>query len=161
MLGLRVGYLLGALEGLCAALRGKPVIVGGGDRNGDRDKDRDGDGNGEEEEDEEMQSRSWTIERTRLEELLVSARRELAMENVFGKEWWAEDGTWRFAVEGLEDGPEGKYRGDLTFVEVADKHPLLELWSGRVGEELNRWGVHGGNFEGEEWENGRVRSEEV
>lgn len=122
VLGLRVGYVLGVLEGLWGAF----AKAARGD---------------------------WVaIERERLGGVLREARAELVMERVFGKEWWAEDGVWRFEVE-VEGEGEG---GEVTFEMVADKHPLLEKWSLRVSEEMRRLGVHEGRFEGEEWESGRV-----
>ncbi len=78
-------------------------------------------------------------ERKRLLALLLTAKRELAIENVFGKEWWAEDGTWLFEVEVEGEGDIGKK--DVTFFEVCDRHPLLERWSGIVCVEMARVGA--------------------
>lgn len=62
-------------------------------------------------------------------ELLKRAREELAADKVFGKEFWFEDGTWRFEVE----------KEDLLFADVAEAHPLVRKWEDVVAEEVKRW----------------------
>ncbi|MCJ1468935.1 Essential protein Yae1, N terminal [Pseudocyphellaria aurata] len=134
VLGLRVGYLLGVLEGLCAA-------VARGHMRGGEDGER-------------------------LRKLLKDARAELALQNVFAREWWGEDGVWKFPVRAgataAASGGERNYGEDedeeeVTFVEVADQHPLLTRWSHAVRAEMQRAGVHETNiFDGDEWESGRI-----
>lgn len=63
------------------------------------------------------------------EELVKRAREELAADKVFGKEFWFEDGTWRFEVAG-----EG-----IVFADVAGAHPLVRKWEGIVEGEVKRW----------------------
>ena len=82
--------------------------------------------------------------------MLAEAREALKLEKVFGREWWKEDGVWRYAVE--EDGKEG----EVTFEEVADKHPLVGEWVEMVKREMERLRVKQGRFEGEDWEKGSV-----
>lgn len=120
VLGLRVGWVLGVLEGLCGALypsRGRKSAGG---------------------------------EREKLQTLLGEAREALRLEKVFGREWWGEDGVCRYAVE------EKDMEGEVTFEEVADKHPLVGEWVTRVKREMGRLGLEEGRYEGNEWEEGRV-----
>lgn len=110
--GLRVGYILGALQGLCSA----------------HSQGSEG-GKG-------------------LRQLLKEAREHLAIEKIFGREWWGEDGIWRYDVQGREE--------EVTFREVVDAHPLVRRWVERVDQEMKIAGVKMGRFEGREWEEGRV-----
>ena len=83
--------------------------------------------------------------------LVRRAREELCVERVFGREWWGEDGGWRYEVVGkTEEG------GEVTWTEVVDQHPVVRMWEGRVGGEVERRGVGVGVLEGEGWEGGRV-----
>ncbi|MCJ1423367.1 Essential protein Yae1, N terminal [Sticta canariensis] len=157
VLGLRVGYMLGVLEGLWAA------FVSGEKKGRKNAGESEGEGADEARGEEEAK---------RLAKLLAEAKTELALEKVFGQEWWGEDGMWKFAVEpprggagGDGNGNRNNSRGDdhdddrsgeVTFVEVADQHPLLERWSNIVRAEMQRLGVRENTFEGEEWEKGRV-----
>lgn len=92
-------------------------------------------------------------ERKGLEKLVKEAREQLAIEKVFGREWWGEDGTWRYQVEGEEE--------EATFREVVDAHPLVRRWVERVDQEMKIAGVTVGRFEGREWEQGRVGNGEA
>jgi hypothetical protein len=47
---------------------------------------------------------------------------ELAVETVYGKEWWDEGGVWKWEVEG----------DAVSFDKVVDAFPLLKKWSERV-----------------------------
>lgn len=151
VLGLRVGYILGVLEGLYAAFASDE---GEGRKDEGEVKDEAG---REEEGNDEVK---------RLKKLLAEAKRELALENVFGKEWWGEDGMWKFAVEPGGGGGEKRNQNndhdddddgeEVTFVEVADQHPLLERWSHTIRAHMQRMGVQEKRFEGEEWESGRI-----
>jgi hypothetical protein len=123
VLGLRAGWVLGVLEGLCGALR--PSTEG-------------------------TSAEGNKGERERLQRVLGEAREALKLEKVFGREWWGEDGVWRYAVEDKEG------EGEVTFEEVADQHPLIGEWVVRVKEEMRRLGVDEGRFGGKEWEEGRV-----
>lgn len=115
--GLRVGYILGVLQGLCSAL--SPGSEGG----------------------------------KGLRQLAKEAREDLAIETVFGREWWAEDGIWRYEVQGKED--------EVTFREVVDAHPLVRRWVEKVDQEMKIAGVKMGRFEGRGWEEGRVGNGEA
>ncbi|KAL9133741.1 MAG: hypothetical protein Q9175_005084 [Cornicularia normoerica] len=115
--GLRVGYILGALEGLCSA------------------------------------HSQESEERKRLRQLLKEAREHLAIEKIFGREWWGEDGIWRYEVQGKEE--------DVTFREVVDVHPLVRTWVEIVDQEMKIAGVMVERFEGREREEGRVGNGEA
>ncbi len=78
--------------------------------------------------------------------LVRQAREELSVERVFGREWWG-DGGWRYEVVGGEE---------VTWMEVVGQHPVVRVWEGRVGGEVEGRGVGVGVFEGEGWEGGRV-----
>lgn len=79
---------------------------------------------------------------------MTEASDELRIEGVFEKEWWGEDGVWRYEVSG-----EGE---EVTFEEVVGWHPVVKRWEARVKDEVERSGVRVGQFEGLEWEKGRV-----
>lgn len=84
----------------------------------------------------------------RMRMMLEEAREALRLEKIFGKEWFGVDGVWTFEI--------GKRDGKVTFVDVADSHPVVREWAERVGEEMKRFGIVEGRFEGKEWEEGRV-----
>lgn len=147
VLGLRVGYILGVLEGLCAAFAASE---------------------GRRKEDEAGREAGGKGEAKRLKKLLAEANRELALENVFGQEWWGKDGMWKFSVQPTAGGGGGKRHQhdndddgeDVTFIEVAGQHPLLERWSHTISAEMHRMGILEKRFEGEEWESGRISTSE-
>ncbi|THX04176.1 essential protein-like protein Yae1 [Aureobasidium pullulans] len=51
----------------------------------------------------------------------VLARSELGLQSLFGREWFGEDGIWKFDVK-------GKNEEEVTFRDVADAHPLVDKW---------------------------------
>ena len=126
--------MVGSLEGLWAC-----AVKDGGDE-GERGEGKEDEGYGGEGE----------REREKIGKLLKQAREELAIERIFGAEWWGEGG-WRYEVVG-----EGKGEGEVTWKEVVDQHPVVREWERRVGEEVERRGVRRGVFEGREWEGERV-----
>lgn len=71
---------------------------------------------------------------TAARELLAEAKRELTTRSIFGAEYWATDGTWRYQV--ATGGGE-----DIVFADVAKSHPLIQKWAKVVDEEIQRWGV--------------------
>ncbi|KAK0753813.1 hypothetical protein B0T18DRAFT_484449 [Schizothecium vesticola] len=73
-----------------------------------------------------------TDEIQRVAELLEQARKELSVQVVFGKEYWEEDGTWKYDVPGAEEG------GWVLFADVAAAHPMLAKWEGVVKVEAER-----------------------
>ena len=113
--GLRVGYLLGALEGLYLA----------------HSHESEG--------------------RTRLGRLAEDAKGQLTLEKIFEREWWGEDGIWKYEVQGKEE--------EVTFPEVVNAHPLVRKWVEKVEQETKIAGIKVGRFQGREWEEGRVGNE--
>jgi hypothetical protein len=85
----------------------------------------------------------WRGESARVEGLWAEAKKELSTGSVFGREWWGEDGIWKFEVEGEGEGKE------VTFPDVAGAHPLVRKWEGVVEKEVERWGLDLGIMEGE------------
>ncbi len=80
---------------------------------------------------------SYDSEKKGTTTLLDTARRELRTEEVFGRDWWSEDGTWKFEV--LGEGPDGS--GETTFKDVTNSHPTIRKWRGLVNREVERWGL--------------------
>ncbi|KAL8922839.1 MAG: hypothetical protein Q9208_004964 [Pyrenodesmia sp. 3 TL-2023] len=76
ILGLRAGYILGVLEGLCSSCH-----LGEGAVQGTRE------------------------DANRLREVLSQARDELRIETLFGKEHWGSDGMWAYEVYPKEQDP--------------------------------------------------------
>lgn len=107
VLGLRIGKILGLLEGIAGAV-------------GDEDT------------------------RKRWED----AKGELSAEKVFGKEFWDEEGIWKWSVPGEREG-EGE-GGEVVFEDVVGAHPLVGKWEGIVEGEVKRWGVDMSVWEGED-----------
>ncbi|KAK0624610.1 hypothetical protein B0T17DRAFT_493297 [Bombardia bombarda] len=66
------------------------------------------------------------------ETLLVSAQLELSVQSVFGKDYWAEDGTWTYDEEGGEE---------VLFAHVGAAHPLVKKWDGIIRAEAARYGL--------------------
>ncbi|MCJ1473487.1 Essential protein Yae1, N terminal [Lambiella insularis] len=104
-------------------------------------------------------------------QLWKQAALELELREVFGREFWGEDGVWLWEVTGVMNGKsvemlgkdvgvareaEVKGREDVTFEVVAAAHPLVTKWTGIVETLMQEWGVTKGLFQGEEWEAGRV-----
>lgn len=87
-------------------------------------------------------------ERKRLRGLVREAREQLAIEKLFGKEWWGPDGLWTYEAVGVDK--------EVTFPEVVEWHPLVKRWAETVRVEVESAGLEIGRFEGREWEEGRV-----
>lgn len=111
VLGLRVGYILGVLNGVLRAVLGKhmlgPIEV----------------------------AEDWAEEKNEIRRICSSAKEELSIQNMFGKEWFGEDGIWTFKVEGREE------YGEVTFRDVAAAHPLIRKWDGIVDSHAKRCGL--------------------
>ncbi|RDL31535.1 uncharacterized protein BP5553_09744 [Venustampulla echinocandica] len=73
VLGLRIGQILGLLEGLYGAASSSSKA-----------EERD----------------TWAEEGKRLSELIIQAKNDLKTESVFGFEWFGKDGIWKFEVPG-------------------------------------------------------------
>ncbi|KAK0632460.1 hypothetical protein B0T14DRAFT_560151 [Immersiella caudata] len=105
-IGLRAGELVGILEGLVGALSSSS-----------------------------SPSSSVVSGVERVKGLWEEAKRELGVQVVFGKDYWEEDGTWKYEVA----HPEGE--AGTVFGDVAMAHPLLVKWDGIVRGEAERYGV--------------------
>ncbi|GAB1310577.1 Essential protein Yae1, N terminal [Madurella fahalii] len=135
--GARAGQLLGVLEGLAAAVGLHSLSSFLPHAHSERQR----------------------AESARVAALLAEARRELSVQGVFGAEYWADDGNWRYEVPapapvpvpasapaagsgsglGSDGGEFGMY--GVVFADVAAAHPLLRKWSAIVREEAERYGV--------------------
>ncbi|KAL8656966.1 MAG: hypothetical protein Q9226_002382 [Calogaya cf. arnoldii] len=112
IMGLRVGYIIGLLEGLCNAHGGKKM-----QKSGDEGVDvtrEDG---------------------QRFGDLLVQAREELKIENLCRQDYWKSDGIWAYEVQGKAG------EDNVTFWEVADQHPAVRKWLEKVRDEVRKLGV--------------------
>lgn len=67
-------------------------------------------------------------------ECFAKAQEELKIEKLLGEEHFGVDGIWLYEVPG-EDGE------DVTFEVVANAHPILRKWDGRVRDLGKRLGV--------------------
>ena len=95
------------------------------------------------------------VEFERTQGMLKRVKQELALEKVFGKEWWGKDGLWTYPVDSTY-GSHADGDTEITFRDVVDCHPLLREWTGIMERELMSAGISTGRFEGNEWEQGRL-----
>lgn len=61
------------------------------------------------------------------------AQAELAIQELMGKKWIDEEGIWRWEVDGTDD--------EVTFKEVAEQHPVMKTWMGKVRDLAEKCGV--------------------
>jgi hypothetical protein len=122
-LGLRIGKILGILEGVYHALQMAVKDPANSETN-----------------------EEWEAQRQRLEKLWTDAKTELKTQSVFGKEWWGEDGIWKFEVPGEGEGKE------VLFPDVAAAHPMIVKWEKVVQQEVKMWGLDLGLMEHEQEE---------
>jgi hypothetical protein len=117
-MGMRLGGVVGALEGVFAALaksgntagrKGAIAEVAAGGVELRKDSEVDG-------------------EEKRVKALLESARRELVTEEVFGRAYWGLDGVWTYEVKETGNG----------WKDIVDAHPLVRKWEAIVTEEVGR-----------------------
>lgn len=74
----------------------------------------------------------WVLgvaEGLRDEKLCAEATAELALEKIFGKEYFDERGVWKYEV------------GEETLDRVVERHPVVVKWVRRVKEEARRRGL--------------------
>ena len=88
----------------------------------------------------------FSTESMRVRGLLQKAREELKVERIFGKEYWKSDGNWAYEIRSREGEIEIKELEDedVTFWEVADKHPLIRWWLEKINEEMKESGIENG-----------------
>ncbi|KAF2110205.1 hypothetical protein BDV96DRAFT_651351 [Lophiotrema nucula] len=65
--------------------------------------------------------------------LLRCAQNELAIQELLGTNWVDEEGIWKWEVNGADE--------EVTFREVAEQHPVVRTWLGKVDDIAQRWGV--------------------
>ncbi|KAL8660715.1 MAG: hypothetical protein Q9168_008432, partial [Polycauliona sp. 1 TL-2023] len=123
VMGLRVGYILGVLEGLSNALN-PPKEEAQMKNTGEGDVKREED-----------------IDQRRSKKMLAQARQELTIENLCGSEYWRSDGSWAYDVRGKAAGEKGEEEENVTFWDVADQHPVVRKWLGKVRDEVQRLGI--------------------
>lgn len=161
-IGIRVGWVLGVLEGVVVGLRAASVKT-----------DRDAVEGAEDPEKRVLLQEKLEEART----LWIKAREELGVTGVFGREYFGEEGVWKFEVHGPADrnsvsieilegsgtsnsdndgankGPEPEALGEaITFRDVADAHPLIRKWNTTVWGLASRWGIDLGVLERRERE---------
>ena len=117
-IGMRVGWILGVLGGIAAALKdsGKPAISSESPEKTvqtDPVTDAGSDPGGKK-----------PLDSTEARALLSSAKEELTVQNVFGNTYFDEEGIWKYGVTVPED--------ETTFEQVAEAHPLISRWEAVV-----------------------------
>ncbi|KAF3921682.1 hypothetical protein ABW21_db0202145 [Orbilia brochopaga] len=110
-LGLKVGELLGLLDGIVGTL------------NGQLSRCTDSD-----------QQQSILSSLGKQKKIRLTARQELCLEKVFGIEYFGEDGLWKWSAE--EDA--GK---EQTFDDIVLRHPLVIKWTDIVEEQVKELGL--------------------
>ena len=134
--GLHVGYLLGALKGLVALYQGQEENLTRSrlgetmHRQADRDRQED-------EEDGDVGKRREEDNTARVSALRKAARADLAVERIFGREYWREDGTWGYQLPPGDD-EQGEEVGVDSFRAVVRAHPLIRRWASIVEDEMRR-----------------------
>lgn len=71
-----------------------------------------------------------TAGRSEARSLLAEAEQEMSMRKLFGGEFFGGDGVWIYPVPAVEK----KGEEDVTFKEIADAHPVVVKWEGKVRE---------------------------
>jgi hypothetical protein len=71
---------------------------------------------------------------TILHDEVAAITKELKVESLLGKEWIAEDGTWKWEVDAQSEE-------DATIAEVANSHPHIIRWSRKIGALMQAAGV--------------------
>ncbi|KAK3077551.1 hypothetical protein LTS18_009932 [Coniosporium uncinatum] len=128
-IGQRVGWILGVLEGIVVGLKAALAKL-----------QKEG-GRAEQEKCEVLFSR---FQEGR--DMFRRAKEELAIQKVFGKEWFGEEGVWTYDVPVLDREGTGPVVADggediMTFRDVAHAHPLVNRWKGLVEGLVETCGV--------------------
>ena len=137
--GLKVGWILGVLQGICNALHTEEAQVTPEDCLGVSDSNKT---NG---------IPMLRIEKDEVRKLLIRAQDELKVEKLFARPYWREDGIWKYEM--------GTEEEETTFKQVAQAHPVVKEWTERAKSEMQRWGLREHVFNGQDWEAGRVGEE--
>lgn len=113
-MGLRVGAILGTLEGVWSAVAKAEKAAASGQDAATVTQESMGAG-------DKAQS-----EAERLKALVIKAREALRTESVFGTGYWGADGIWKYDVKEGEGG----------WNDVVDAHPLVRAWEATVKTEV-------------------------
>ena len=111
-LGLKAGWCLGALEGIVRAI---PVQSDDAQAGEDHEKS--------------------VVTREEARRMLSEAEEELKMQKLFGEVYFGPDGIWVYDVPGQEN------ESGVTFKMVAEAHPLIQKWVGKVRALANTLGL--------------------
>lgn len=111
-IGQKVGWILGVLEGVVRGVR--------------RKKRREQQQRNEERNEGEAEDEA--------EVAFTAAQAELRIEVLLGKDWFGEDGIWKYEVPGEE-------KEDVTFEVVAEAHPVVRKWRERTMELSQKVGL--------------------
>ncbi|EGZ76400.1 hypothetical protein NEUTE2DRAFT_76796 [Neurospora tetrasperma FGSC 2509] len=138
-IGAMAGQLLGVLEGLSFSLGSSSSAKG---RRPPQQEDDEGQG------EEDIKER--------VKRLLAEAEKDLSVHSIYGKEYWDEDGTWKFEVPGEteeqherdqkdmeeEDQKKEQEEAEILFPDIALAHPLIKKWDQIIRTELaERFGL--------------------
>lgn len=102
VLGLKAGRCLGVLEGICRALQSQ---LESNERHTD-----------------EHVTSTYQEAKTSLSQ----ARKDLAIQSLFGPNYFGADGIWTYDVPGQDQ------EDQVTFQEVSDAHPLVQKWTKNI-----------------------------
>ncbi|KAI1079623.1 hypothetical protein F5B20DRAFT_158520 [Whalleya microplaca] len=69
------------------------------------------------------------------DQLLSEGRKELSIKCIFGEEYWAPNGNWKYTVKG------SKNETGIFFEDVANEHPIIMKWTRIVDDEVRRWSL--------------------
>ncbi|KAK6502198.1 hypothetical protein TWF506_002786 [Arthrobotrys conoides] len=116
-LGLKVGGLLGILDGIVGTIYGllHPLDKKNVDSKSSEYKD------------------VLKEQLKRQQKVRETAKQELALEKVFGRDYFGEDGVWKWAAE-EEDG-------EMTFDDIILQHPLIVKWGDIVNKQAEELGL--------------------
>ncbi|KAL9088329.1 MAG: hypothetical protein Q9165_006254 [Trypethelium subeluteriae] len=137
-IGLKAGFALGVVESLVKALgrrrlnvrkglSSNTTMTPGSDQSVDGEKER---SRLNQREDLERKRGQMLAE---AEELRAEAATELAVQRLFGRQYFGEDGVWTYDVPGEEE--------EVTFEEIANAHPLIQKWTKGIRDLVAAWGV--------------------
>ena len=73
------------------------------------------------------------VHRNEAKTLWDNAQKQLAIEELLGREWVNEEGIWKWEVDGIDD--------EVTFKEVAEQHPVVKKWMDTVTDAAAKFGV--------------------
>ena len=133
VIGLKAGWLLGVADGFVNALgqrrlrRRDPSITTPKLESSDAREDL------RLEQREQLEQKRGKM-LTEAQKALATARKELALDSLFSRDYFGEDGIWIYSVAGKEE--------ETTFREVANAHPLIQRWTAAIHGMADSWEVN-------------------